>query len=87
MGRKSTRDLMQMLDLNEAIDQLERAHCVRWYVGAHPECEVKILKNPVTPPSNCAAVGKLAYRFISQKCGYDAIRWNLLVTGKIALSN
>ena len=28
---KLTKDLMQMLDLNEAIDQLARANSVRWY--------------------------------------------------------
>ena len=28
---KSTKDLMQMLDLNETIDQLAKANCVRWY--------------------------------------------------------
>ena len=31
LDRKSTRDLMQMLDLNEAIDQPARANSVRWY--------------------------------------------------------
>ena len=31
MGKKLTRDLMQMLDLNETMDQLARANCVCWY--------------------------------------------------------
>ena len=31
MYRESSRDLMQMLDLNEAIDQLAKANGVRWY--------------------------------------------------------
>ena len=31
MDKKSTRDLMQMLDLNETIDQLAIANSVRWY--------------------------------------------------------
>ena len=31
MDKKSTRDLMQMLDLNETIDQLAKANSVRWY--------------------------------------------------------
>ena len=29
--KKSTKDIMQMLDLNETIDQLARANCVRWH--------------------------------------------------------
>ena len=31
MEKKSTKDLMQMFDLNEAIDQLAIANSVRWY--------------------------------------------------------
>ena len=31
MDMKSIKDLMQMLDLNEAIDQLARANSVFWY--------------------------------------------------------
>ena len=31
MDKKVTKDLMQMLDLNETIDQLEKANNVRWY--------------------------------------------------------
>ena len=31
MDKKSSKDLMQMLDLNETIDQLEKANSVRWY--------------------------------------------------------
>ena len=31
MDKKSTKDLMQMLDLNETIDQLVKANSVRWY--------------------------------------------------------
>ena len=31
MDNKSTKGLMQMLDLNEAMDQLARASSVRWY--------------------------------------------------------
>ena len=31
MDKKSTNDLMHMLDLNETIDQLARAISVRWY--------------------------------------------------------
>ena len=31
MDKKSTKDLMQMMDLNETIDQLIRANIVRWY--------------------------------------------------------
>ena len=31
MDRKSTKDLMQMLHMNETIDQLARANSVRWY--------------------------------------------------------
>ena len=31
MDKKSTKDLMWMLDLNETIDQLVRANSVRWY--------------------------------------------------------
>ena len=31
MDKKSTKDLMQMLDLNETINQLEKANSVRWY--------------------------------------------------------
>ena len=32
MDKKSTKDLMQILDLNETIDQLAKANSVRWYV-------------------------------------------------------
>ena len=31
MDKNSTRDLMQMLDMNETMDQLAKANCVRWY--------------------------------------------------------
>ena len=31
MDKKSARDLMQMLDLNETMDQLARANSDRWY--------------------------------------------------------
>ena len=31
MDKKSTRDLMHMLDLNETIDQLAKANSVHWY--------------------------------------------------------
>ena len=31
MDKKSTKDLMQMLDLNKTIDQLVKANSVRWY--------------------------------------------------------
>ena len=31
IDRKSTNDLMQMLDLNKTIDQLAKANSVRWY--------------------------------------------------------
>ena len=31
MVKKSTNDLMQLLDLNEPIDHLARANCVLWY--------------------------------------------------------
>ena len=31
MGKKSTKDLILMLDLNETIDQLARADSVHWY--------------------------------------------------------
>ena len=31
MDKKSTKDLMQILDLNETIDQLARANRVSWY--------------------------------------------------------
>ena len=31
MDKKLSKDLMQMLDMNEAIDQLARANSVRWY--------------------------------------------------------
>ena len=31
MERKLTKDLMQMLDLDETIDQLTKANSVRWY--------------------------------------------------------
>ena len=31
MDRKSTKDLMQMLDLNEAIDQLTKVNSFRWH--------------------------------------------------------
>ena len=31
MDKKSTKDLMQMLDLNETMDQLVKANSVRWY--------------------------------------------------------
>ena len=31
MDKKSTNDLMQMLDLNKAIDQLVKANSVCWY--------------------------------------------------------
>ena len=31
MDTKLTKDLMQMLDLNETIDQLAKANSVRWY--------------------------------------------------------
>ena len=31
LNKKSTNDLMQMLDLNETIDQLAIANSVRWY--------------------------------------------------------
>ena len=31
MDKKSTKDIMQMLNLNEAIDQLAKANNVRWY--------------------------------------------------------
>ena len=29
--KKSTKDIMQMLHLNETIDQLSKANSVRWY--------------------------------------------------------
>ena len=32
MDKKSTKDLMQMLDLNATMDQLAKANSVRWYV-------------------------------------------------------
>ena len=31
MDKKSIKDLMQMLDLSETIDQLAKANSVRWY--------------------------------------------------------
>ena len=31
MDNKSTKDLMQMLDLSETIDLLAKANSVRWY--------------------------------------------------------
>ena len=31
MDKKSTKGLILMLDLNEAMDQLARAQCVHWY--------------------------------------------------------
>ena len=31
MDKKSTKDPMQMLDLNKKIDQLVKANSVRWY--------------------------------------------------------
>ena len=31
MNKKSTKDLLQMLHLNDTKDQLARANCVRWY--------------------------------------------------------
>ena len=31
MDKMSTKDLMQMMDLNEAIDQLAKANSVCWY--------------------------------------------------------
>ena len=31
MDKKSTKDLMQILDLNCTIDQLAKAKTVRWY--------------------------------------------------------
>ena len=31
MDKKSTKDLMQMLDFNEEIDQLAKANSVHWY--------------------------------------------------------
>ena len=31
MDKKLSRDLMQMLYLNETMDQLERANSVHWY--------------------------------------------------------
>ena len=31
VDRKTTKDLMQMLNLNETIDQLEKANSIRWY--------------------------------------------------------
>ena len=31
MDKKSTKHLLQMLDLNETIDQLAKANSVRWY--------------------------------------------------------
>ena len=31
MDKKSTKDLMQMLDLNETMDMLVKANSVRWY--------------------------------------------------------
>ena len=31
MDEKSTKDLMQMSDMNETIDQLAKANSVRWY--------------------------------------------------------
>ena len=31
MDKKLSRDLMQMLNLNEIIDQLAKAICVQWY--------------------------------------------------------
>ena len=31
MDKKSKREIMQMLDLNETMDQLARAISVRWY--------------------------------------------------------
>ena len=31
MDKKSTKDLRQMLDLNETIDQLAKANSILWY--------------------------------------------------------
>ena len=31
VDKKSTKDLMQLLDLNEIIDQLIKIKCVRWH--------------------------------------------------------
>ena len=31
MDKKSTRDLVQVLDMNETVDQLAKAYSVRWY--------------------------------------------------------
>ena len=31
VDKKSTKDLLQMLDMYEAIDQLAKANSVRWY--------------------------------------------------------
>ena len=31
IDKKSTKDLMQMLDMNETIDQLAKSNSVRWY--------------------------------------------------------
>ena len=31
MDRKSAKDLMQMLDLNQTIDQLAKANSARWH--------------------------------------------------------
>ena len=31
VDKKLTRDLMQMLDLNETVDQLAKSNSVRWY--------------------------------------------------------
>ena len=31
MDKKSTKDLMQMLDLKETLDHLAKANSVRWY--------------------------------------------------------
>ena len=44
MGKKSTKDLMQMLDFGKTIYQLARANSVRWYGHVLRKDENNILR-------------------------------------------
>ena len=44
VDKKSTKDLMQMLDLNETMDQLTKANSVCWYGHVLRKDENNILR-------------------------------------------
>ena len=52
MDMKSTKDPMHMLDLNETIDQLTRANCIRWYGHVLRKDENNFLRRALDPNVN-----------------------------------